>query len=576
MRLPNPLTTRSGQLTAFFLLYLTEGLPQGFAATALATQMRRMNIGPAEIGAFVALAFMPWAFKWIFGPVIDVFRSRRWGHRRGWILLTQAMMAVTLIGLSPIALPGGLTLFTGVLLVHNVFAAMQDVAIDALAVNTLAEEERGLANGMMFAGQSVGQVIGGSGVMFLMSVTGFRGSFFLVAGVILLVTATVVLPMREPQALVEEGEPASLRNALQQMRAFATESFQSFMGTRAAFAGLFFMLLPGGAMALSMALGSNLAVELGMSDDEIGKLNMMSMLVSGVAVIAGGMLSDRLGRRMTVGAYLLLMTPPVLYLAWQLQLAGYVLPRAAGSPRIDDLIRHLWIASLTYSLAQGLAYGSRIALMMDVTNPRAAATQFTAYMAMGNLAMVFASSWQGISAERYGYPKTLLFDGLTGLLCILLLPMMSRLTKAASQSLCDVHASGRAKTMARALALLCLAFVPYLWIHDPKGAFTEIAETLLTLISIMSAMLIYAGTLLQLQTPPTKRWGTLVSLLLLGAYARNWLPANDVVLVSLSGVVIVAAATLFSMSRRDWAGLAPHVTDVPQQSTEEIGRLAPI
>jgi hypothetical protein len=39
-----------------------------FAATAIATQLRRQGVGPAEIGAFVGSFYLPWAFKWAFGP----------------------------------------------------------------------------------------------------------------------------------------------------------------------------------------------------------------------------------------------------------------------------------------------------------------------------------------------------------------------------------------------------------------------------------------------------------------------------------------------------------------------------
>lgn len=51
--LPNPLATRHGRLAAFFGLYITEGIPLGFVATAVAFQLRKMGVGPAEIGAFV-------------------------------------------------------------------------------------------------------------------------------------------------------------------------------------------------------------------------------------------------------------------------------------------------------------------------------------------------------------------------------------------------------------------------------------------------------------------------------------------------------------------------------------------
>jgi len=106
------------------------------------------------------------------------------------------LMAATLLSTMFLTLPQQLGLFTAILLVHNSFGAMQDVAIDALAVNTLHEDERGLANGLMFCGASIGQLIGGSGVLFMAPYTGFQPTFFFVAGSILVVTVLVVLPLR--------------------------------------------------------------------------------------------------------------------------------------------------------------------------------------------------------------------------------------------------------------------------------------------------------------------------------------------------------------------------------------------
>ena len=172
MRLPNPLATRGGRLSAFFALYLTEGVPLGFTATAIATQMRRHGLGPAEIGAFVGSLYLPWGLKWVVGPFVDVFSSDRFGRRRMWIVIAQAFMVITLMIALPVNFTAQLRLFTLIILVHNAFAATQDVAIDALAVNVLREDERGLANGLMFAGAYLGQAVGGSGVLFLAPLIG--------------------------------------------------------------------------------------------------------------------------------------------------------------------------------------------------------------------------------------------------------------------------------------------------------------------------------------------------------------------------------------------------------------------
>ena len=426
MRLPNLLASRRGRLTAFFFLYVTEGIPLGFAATAVATQLRRQDVGPAEIGAFVASFYLPWAFKWAFGPFVDVFTSERLGKRRGWILGTQIMLVVTLLSCTFLDLPAQLGLLTGVLLIHNSFGAMQDVAIDALAVSTLHEDERGLANGVMFAGAAIGTAMGGSGVLFLMPLLGLKGGFVFVAACIALVTVFIVLPLKEPAAAPGSVRAAGLASAGREMRKFAVEAFRSFVGTRGAWSGLWFSLLPAGAMGLGLALQSNLSVEVGMDDDAVAWLTLWSSVISAGCMVVGGWLSDRWGRRRMLGLYLALMSLPVFYLMTVLIEHQWIYPVAADLRRNAPaaLVTAVWVATLLYSVAQGLMYGTRSAIMMDVTNPAVAATQFTAYMAMMNLAIAYSATWQGIAIEALGYPKTLLIDGVIGLICLGVLPFI--------------------------------------------------------------------------------------------------------------------------------------------------------
>lgn len=528
MRLPNLLATRNGRLTAFFLLYVTEGIPLGFAATAVATQLRRMDVGPAEIGAFVGSFYLPWAFKWAFGPVIDVFASERLGRRRGWILLTQVMMALTLLSTVTLQLPQQLGLFTVILLIHNSFGAMQDVAIDALACNALSEDERGLANGMMFAGASIGSMVGGSGVLFLSSLTGFQPTFYVVTGCILTVTALVVLPMKE--AAGPSREPAAgsrLAQAGREMRVFAVDSFRAFLGTRGAFYGLFFALLPAGAMCLGLALQSNLAVELGMDDDQVATLGLWSSLVMAVFCVAGGYLSDRFGRRRTLFVYLAAMSLPVFWLMAELSQYGWIMPvstTAANRPPVPaGLVTALWVATLAYSVFQGLMYGTRSAIMMDVTNPKVAATQFTAYMALMNLAISYSATWQGIAIEAWGYPNTMLVDGFLGLVCLLFLPWMKRMDGPAAR-FADERGPRRARAMAFVLGSLCCAWWPYSVWQTDFGAAQPIMGTLFTLIFIASALFLLAGgAVLGDDTGWPRRLGAWLAPLLLLLYGRYYL-----------------------------------------------------
>ncbi|WP_374434847.1 MFS transporter [Inhella sp.] len=555
MRLPNLLASRHGRLLAFFLLYVTEGIPLGFAATAVATQLRRYGVGPAEIGAFVASFYLPWAFKWAFGPMVDVFRSTRFGHRRAWILGTQLMMALTLLALMAVPLPTGLGLFTAILLVHNAFGALQDVAIDSLACTTLQPEERGLGNGLMFAGAALGTALGGSGVLFLSGWTGFSFTFVFVAAAILAVTAGVVWPMREAPGLLDAPPPAGWRSAGREMQRFAGDAFRAFLGTRGAFAALGFALLPVGAMALGLALQSNLAVELGMDDTQIGWLSLATQVVMAAFMVLGGYLGDRLGRRGTLAVYILGMAPPTLYLAWALQQAGYIWPSATPSPQ-PALQLALWIASMGYSVFQGLMYGTRAALFMDVTNPRLAATQFTAYMALMNLAIAFSSNWLGLATELLGYPVTLMLDALTGLLCLALLPAL----RAQPGLVHDGRAEPRARRCALALGLLCLAWLPCSLQMPQFGKAQPLLHTVFTLVFVASALFLLAG---RAELGRARRLVVWLAPLLLALPARRWLPEMDAAwpveaLRALSlGVPMAAGLLLLGLGVRSWQGLAP-------------------
>jgi len=435
VRWPNLLASRRGRLAAFFLLYMTEGIPMGFSGTALATQMRRQGLSPAVIGSFNGLLYLPWAIKWAFGPIVDVLSIERWGRRRMWILLTQTGMAATLLVAMGIDFKTRLALFTAIILVHNFFAATQDVAIDALAVNTLHQDERGLANGLMFGGQYLGMAVGGSGVLFLTAAIGFQPSFFLVAMAILLVTAMVPFAMKEPVGPPRAfGDGAGVRAVAAELGQFVRNTASAFTSSRSAFLALFLALLPMGSYALSFSLQSNLAVELGLSDRQVGTLGLASTILSAGFCILGGWLSDRFGRRRTLAIFIACTTLPTIFLATTLQRFGWVMPvdpQMVHRPVPDPaLVSLFWAATLAYSVFQGLMYGVGTAIFMDVTSPRVAATQFTAYMALSNLVYSYTSLWQGHSMQQWGYPATLVLDAGFGLVSLVLLPFMGALRHA--------------------------------------------------------------------------------------------------------------------------------------------------
>ena len=424
------LATKRGRLTTFFLLYVTEGIPQGFTMVAVAAYMRRQGVPVDQVGTFVALLYLPWSWKWAAGPVVDLVYSDRLGRRRAWIVACQLGMALTLLLAMPIDFTTKLWLFNIVIFVHNLFGAVQDVAIDALAVNVLRDEERGQGNGLMFAGAYVGMVIGGAGVQYLLPyLPSLNPAFVFVVLAILSVTATVTLRLRE-QPTPRPASALEARSKLaavgHQIRAYVAAAVRSMLASRANVALAVLALFPAGAYALALTLKQPLGVELGFGERRLATFNLVTTRLAAAGSATGGWLSDKLGRRKALAVYIALMSLPNLLLAWALHRHGWIFPvdpKATTKPvAAGALVTAFWVAGSASALFMGLMYGARSALYMDLSNPAVAGTQFTAYMSLMNLALSYSAWWQGKAAVKWGYPTTLLIDASFGLVCLLVLP----------------------------------------------------------------------------------------------------------------------------------------------------------
>src|SRR5688500_3357627 len=121
--MPNLLASRPGRLAAFTGLYFCEGLPQGFATVAVALELKRRGFDAAALGAFSAVILTPWAWKWVAGPLVDNLHLRRFGRRKQWIVLCQALL-IAALGLAIVTFPrdgsaAALALFTAAITLAN-------------------------------------------------------------------------------------------------------------------------------------------------------------------------------------------------------------------------------------------------------------------------------------------------------------------------------------------------------------------------------------------------------------------------------------------------------------------------
>ena len=413
----NLLSSRRGRLSAFGILYISEGIPYGFTSTAMVAFMRIEGLSLEQIGLFVAALFVPWSFKWAWAPLIDIVRLERFGGRKAWVAVCTVMMIITLIVTALIDFSEQFQLLLWMIVLNNFFCATQDVAIDSLAVSVLRDNERATGNGFMFGGQYLGIALGGGGAIFVSGLWGFDASLMYVSAMLLANLVFCLLYIEDPIA-GEEPPPrtvGAMRHFVGVLGEFVRNLYTGFMESGSGpKLGLLFALLPKGAMALAYALLGTLQVDYGLTETQISQVSILNSTLAGVGCVIGGIIADRVGVKLTTGIFFALSALPTMYLATQIASIGLT-----AIP-----ITHFYGVIMSHGFLFGMGYGSRMAIFMGLTSPAVAATQFTAYMAISNLCVSITNYWQGTVAENFDYSVALYIDSALIIAAVVLLPFI--------------------------------------------------------------------------------------------------------------------------------------------------------
>lgn len=185
----HPTMTRKASRAAFLMiagLYVSQGIPIGFAFEALPVLLRQAGIGLDTI-ALTPIAALPWILKFIWGPLVDNAWTVRLGRRRSWMIPTQAALVVSLAGLALVPLSlGNVSIVAALLLLGSCAGATQNIVTDGFAAEVLRREALGMANALQIGGIVAGAMLGGGGALILRDLWGAQVALLTLAAIALL------------------------------------------------------------------------------------------------------------------------------------------------------------------------------------------------------------------------------------------------------------------------------------------------------------------------------------------------------------------------------------------------------
>lgn len=364
-----------------------QGIPTGFVTITLAALMAAQGYSAGAVAQLLALSWVPWAIKILYGPFLDQYTASRMGRRRPWLLIAQTGMFVALCAL--IALPGlevGLVPIGAVVVVHNLFSALQDVATDALAVDLLRPDERGFASGMMWTSKIGGIAIGGAGMSTVLDRLGWRPAIAIPMTLVLLVALLSLLVRERPKesrlawpllpALQADSTDETLSH---QLRGILRQLRHTFRQPAAA-ALAFLALLAPVPTRMMVTFGPVFTVQqLGWSDTAYSQFAGGPALLAGAAgALIGGWLADHFGRKLVIKVAVggIMMT-----------FLGF----ATSAPwwSISAVIIVFFLMGVFFDMTLKMALQ---AIYMTMTRSRVTASQFTIYMTLGNMGNVIGSA----------------------------------------------------------------------------------------------------------------------------------------------------------------------------------------
>ena len=200
---------RQPRVLIMLLLGFSSGLPFFLTANTLAFWLREGGVQLSTIG-FLSWVGLAYTLKFLWAPIIDRIDAplvgRRLGRRRGWLVVSQALVAAGLFGIAATGPSGSLAALAAAALLAAFASATQDVVVDAWRIEAAeTADELGLLAAAYALGYRTAIIATDALILVLAAQIGWPASY-VTAGLAMGIGTAATLAAAEPlRQLVQQS-----------------------------------------------------------------------------------------------------------------------------------------------------------------------------------------------------------------------------------------------------------------------------------------------------------------------------------------------------------------------------------
>ena len=387
------------------------GLPYVLVFITLTAWLRDVDIDLSLIGFFGWIT-LTYSLKFLWAPFVDRFSIPLfdfYGPRRSWILLMQIIIFVSLILISKIDPEINLLIFAIVALIIAFAGSIQDIAIDALRIESAKLEDQGnLAAGYQF-GYRVSILVGSSFSLLIADAYSWSAAYQLMALIIVinLICSFLISTEEKNEKLVELNHINSIVEPIK-------DFFERF-GIKLASILLLIVATYRLTDIVMGPMANPFYIDTGYSLTEIGYVKIIALVATIVGVFVGGVLIKQMGlyKSLMIGAVLVMFTNLLFSFA-----------------AIND--KNMFLLSsivASDSITAGIVGTVNITFLTSLVSPKYTGFQyalFTSLMAFlgktfSGFSGIFVENFQEIFGFSYGWMGFYIFTSLLAIPAILLI-----------------------------------------------------------------------------------------------------------------------------------------------------------